>query len=303
MKNSADVSRHQVNKGLDSLARQIVEEEFSREMIKKEIEEQFNYISLSERRSLVSEVINRSYRYAWTMPGAVVTPVRKAVAEAVMPGDDFRPHGETIRSCFAFRIVRYLVGVMKKSTPVLDADGSLGDEFYARCLRSVSRTALGREIGDPELLEIYLRQAALILKKTGIARQEGGRLIVDESGLPVHELYSELLLSFWERVEWDELFPSNPAASRDLGKVKNMLVDLVLREKRKFRVDGISNEFFGLTGFSEPNDLYMISFLDFYFFTWMSHFGILRYCTGKGPVSMEITPFGRTLLSRLQSRA
>lgn len=272
-------------------------------MIKKEIEEQFNYISLNERRSLVSEVISRSYRYAWAIPGATVPVRKKATVEAVMTREEFEPHQDAVQDCFAFRIVRYLIGVMKKRPARLDGEGCLCDDFYRNCLKSLSRTELGREIGDPELLEIYLRQAASILKKTSLARQTGGMLAVDTDRISAFDLYSELFLSFWDRVGWDDIFPSNPAASLDLRKSRNILIDLIAREKKKFRIDQISNEFFSLTGFGGQNDLYLISFLDFYFFTWMAHFGILGYCKSGRVVSMELTPYGRSFIARLRHRA
>jgi hypothetical protein len=303
MKHSVDGRRHQVNRGLNSLARQIVEEEFSREMIKKEIEEQFHYVSFQERSSLVSEVISRSYRYAWAMPGTAARARGKSTVDAVMPREEFESHEGAVQDCFAFRIARHLMGVLKKRPAGIDNDGCLDDGFYSDCLRSLARTDLAREIGDRELLEIYLRQAGTILKKTSLARRAGNRLSVEADRVSVFDLYSELFLSFWERVEWDDIFPSSPTASRELMKCRNILIDLIAREKKKFRVDAIANEFFSLTGFGEPNDLFLISFLDFYFFTWMAHFGILGYCRKGRAVCMELTPYGRSFLARLRNRA
>ena len=47
--------------------------------------------------------------------------------------------------------------------------------------------------------------------------------------------------------------------------------------------------------------LLYISFFDFSFFSWMSHFGIVRYCDGvKGQVCAEVTAWGRHFLSIIE---
>jgi hypothetical protein len=92
-----------------------------------------------------------------------------------------------------------------------------------------------------------------------------------------------------------------PDAACDLMKNKNLMVDLILKNKNKFRIANISNKFSSLTGISKPNDLFFISFLDFYFFTWLSHFGIIRYLNGADtePVEIELTEHGRRILKYL----
>ncbi len=271
-------------------------------MIRKEIEEQFYYASLKERQGLVSEVINRSYRYVWSLPKTGVTPRKAGVMDSVMSEEESRSFENAMADCFAFRIARHVIGAMKKCVPRLNPDGTISEEFYRFCRKSIARTALSREIDDPELLEIYLKQAAIIIRKTAMSRQNDNCLDAASPEASAFDLYSELFLAFWERVDWAALFPSNPVASRDLMKCRNILVDLIAREKGAFRVDRLSNEFFHLTGFAEENDLFLMSFLDFYFFTWLAHFGILTYCGKGSAVSLKTTPYGKAFLARLQTR-
>ncbi len=67
-----------------------------------------------------------------------------------------------------------------------------------------------------------------------------------------------------------------------------------MRQKGKFRLDTVANEFLVATDIGKKNDLYLISFLDFYLFAWLSHFGIINYIAGNDcePVIIELTEFG-----------
>ena len=303
MKNTIDVPSHQLTRGLNFLARQIVEKELSREMISREIERSFTGTSSMDRENLINEVINRSYRYAWTVTSEPVVRRKSPVRKNPAPVERFQLLGEVLHDCFACSMVKHLVEALKRKKPRIDTDGSLGDDFYRYCVKSLLKSGISADIDDPELLLIYFKQTMVLLKKTHLVFITDGRVMVASGRIPVQDIFRELLTAFWEKTRWEEIFPSNPAASRDLMDCRDILIDLIAREKGPFRIDAVSNEFFSLTGFSTPNDLYMISFLDFYFFTWMSHFGILGYSKKKkgAAVHMEITHRGRTLLSILQN--
>ena len=62
-----------------------------------------------------------------------------------------------------------------------------------------------------------------------------------------------------------------------------------------------TNYFFQKTGLGRLNDNYAISFIDFYFFTWLSHFGIVNYIEGDetDPVVIELTSHGKLFLNYL----
>jgi hypothetical protein len=85
-------------------------------------------------------------------------------------------------------------------------------------------------------------------------------------------------------------------------KTKHILIDMMLNAPGGVTVDTIANEFFRFTGFGVEGDLYMISFLDFYFFAWMELFGIVRYARKRhhDAVSISITEHGRRFLQLLQ---
>ncbi len=303
MKNNVDVSRHQLSRGLNFLARKIVEKELSREMISSEIERSFSGTSTMDRENLITEVINRSYRYAWSLTSDPALRGKPAVRKDPAPVERFQLLGEVLHDCFACSMVKHLVEALKRKKPKVASDGSLGEEFYHHCVKSLFKSGLYPDIDDPELLLIYLKQTMVLLKKTRLVNIKDGKLEVSSGSLPLQDIFRELLTSFWDKTRWEDIFPSNPAASRDLRECRDILVDLIAREKGAFRIDAVANEFFSLTGFSGQNDLYMISFLDFYFFTWMSHFGILGYRKNKkgAAVHMEITPRGRTLIAILQN--
>ena len=94
-----------------------------------------------------------------------------------------------------------------------------------------------------------------------------------------------------------------PGFARQLQEKRDFMASLIKKQKEKFRLVNIANEFITSTKIGSKNDLYIISFLDFYFFTWLSHFGIIEYLDGKDyePVNMKMTDFGRKFLDYFYS--
>lgn len=297
MKNSVETEKYRVSRGLNLLARQIVEQDFTPEMITTQINRQFNYISKKERMGLVREVINRSYQYAWSVPETRPSLHDRTEVYPIMPPEKIKLFGNELKECVAVKIARHIMSSLRAQTHVANPDGTFSNAFYRRCLALLKKKSILPQIEDRELLEIYLKQMGQVVRKTSFAEQRTGSGEFD-----VAAWYSDLFLSFWERVSWEEIFPSNPAASRELSQCKTILIDLIALQRGKFSVRSIANEFFSLTGFSEPGDMFMISFLDFYFFTWLSHFGILAYCRPVPEVCMKVTPFGREFLRHLRER-
>ncbi len=296
MKNSVEAEKYRVSRGLNILARQIVEQEFTHEMITTQINRQFNYISKKERKGLVREAINRSYRYVWSVPKTRPSFHDKTEVYSFMPPEKIKLFNNDIRECVAVKIARHIISSLRTHSHAANPDGTFNNSFYCRCLALLNKKNIVPHIEDRELLEIYLKQMGHVVRKTSFVAQKSKAGKFD-----IVALYFDLFLSFWEKVSWADIFPSNPAASRELSRCKMILVDLVAREKEKFSVQNIANEFFSLTGFSEPGDMFMISFLDFYFFTWLSHFGILAYCRPLPEVCMKVTPFGKEFLRYLRA--
>lgn len=297
MKNSVEAEKYRVSRGLNILARQIVEQEFTPEMITTQINRQFNYISKKERMGLVREVINRSYRYAWSVPETQHSFHVNTDIYPIMPLEKFKIFVDDMKECVAVKIARHIIFSLRTHSNVVNTDGTFNNAFYRRCLALLMKKNIVPQIEDRELLEIYLKQMGLMVRKTSFAEQRAKAGGFDDAAW-----YFDLFCSFWERVSWEDIFPSHPAASRELSQCKSILIDLIARQKGKFSVRNIANEFFSLTGFSDPGDMFMISFLDFYFFTWLSHFGILAYCRPIPEVCMKITPFGKEFLTHLRQR-
>lgn len=299
MKNSVEVEKYRVSRGLNLLAKQIVELEFTPEMITTQINKQFDYIPKKERPGLVREAINRSYQYAWSVPETRRSIQVKAGIDTVMPFDKIKKFGNTIKECVAVKIARHIISALCTHTSVVNSDGSFSNTFYVHCLARMKKKNVVPQIDDRELLEIYLKQMGHVVRKTSLAGHNAG---LRKFNGDITAEYTELFLSFWERVSWEDIFPSNPAASRELSQCKTILIDLIAAQKGKFSIRSLANEFFSLTGFSEPGNIFMISFLDFYFFTWLSHFGILTYCRPVPEVCMKLTPFGKEFLMHLRER-
>jgi hypothetical protein len=303
MKNSLDVSKHQMNKEISNFAQRVIESEYSRDMIRNEIDTRFNNISKVDREIIINRIVRRSYEYAWSGENRLGRLKAFRKESAAVSAFDHTVDERKIRKTFAFRLFSFVIDSINGNTFKVGRDESLGKKFYSLCASTVPGE-LKKEAGDMEILDIFFKQAAAIIKKSGLFSKSRGVARVMNGAAPVKNLFLELFFSFWDRVNWDEIFPSNPDAARELMKQKHILIDMILKRAGAFRLDDVANEFFEFTGFGMKNSLYMISFLDFYFFTWLSNFGFIRYLHGRDddPVCAELTEMGRSFLIALQGK-
>jgi len=206
--------------------------------------------------------------------------------------NDASPHKE-MDDCFAVRLALFLIESISSRTFALDDDGCFGADFYRHCLKT-GRDLAG-EINDPELLIIYIKQCLRMMDSCGILSRDGGFARISVPGTSTATIFHRLFNSFWNSTPWEDLFPSDTESARELNAVRGILRDLLLRRHGAVSIGTLANEFFEMTGFTCRNNLFMISFLDFYFFTWLKHFGMIRYSGGKDnePVRIAITDRGR----------
>jgi hypothetical protein len=203
-----------------------------------------------------------------------------------------------ISGCFATRLALFLIETISTGAYTLTRKGSFGKNFFTYCIESAAAAGLADETGDPELLIIYIKQCLHLLRAGGIVGRNGSRATVDAAATSDRTVYFRLFNAFWNRCRWEDIFPSDTASARALNESKNILKDLLVRHEGAVRLDSVANEFFDLTGFCNKNDLFMISFLDFYFFTWLKHFGMIRYTAGQEttPVRISVTGTGKKIL-------
>ncbi len=209
--------------------------------------------------------------------------------------DDTSQHKD-MDGCFAVRLALFLIETISSKPFPLDNDGCFGVDFYRHCMKSARD--LAGEINDPDLVIIYMKQCLRIMDSCGILLREGGFARINAPGASTATIFHRLFNSFWNSTPWEDLFPSDTESARELNAVRGVLRDLLLRRHGAVSIDTVANEFFEMTGFSSRNNLFMISFLDFYFFTWLKHFGMIRYSGGKNhePVSITVTDRGRNSL-------
>lgn len=209
-----------------------------------------------------------------------------------------------IKNSVLMQLASTLIQTINLKSIDIKTNKILSNDFYTFCLNNLLKTNIIKTIDDNELLIIYLKQLVMIIKNTDLYNKKNNILSGRNLLLNKIQLYLKILDSFWNKSIWSELFPSMPDAASRLMKNKNVMVDLVLKNKNNFKIADISNDFSSLTGISKPNDLFFISFLDFYFFTWLSHFGIIRYINGADiePVEIELTEHGRRILKYLLMR-
>jgi hypothetical protein len=204
-----------------------------------------------------------------------------------------------MNGCFAVRLALFLVETISSKTFTLNAKGCFSRGFYRYCLESATRAGLADEINDPELMIIYIKQCLRLMDSTGILSRKGRRARINTGETSSATIYHRLFNAFWNATPWEDLFPSDTESARELKIVRGILKDLLLRRHGAVNLGSMANEFFEMTGFGNRNCLFKISFLDFYFFTWLSHFGMVRYLTegDLAPVRIIVTDSGRKSLN------
>ncbi|MCP4130288.1 MAG: hypothetical protein GY754_04840 [bacterium] len=205
------------------------------------------------------------------------------------------------KDCFAVRLGSLLIEIIDNNSFKLSEDGIFEQDFYDFCLEKIREHDLAAEVNDEELLLIYTKQTIIILKNSTIVSNHDGIAVVNGDEISNESLFVRLFYSLWSGTSWEHIFPSDPVSARELEKNKDILKDVLLKSNNKVKLDVLANEFFELTGFASKNDIILISFLDFYFFTWLKHFGIIRYfeSSHNSPVFIELTDEGRILLNSI----
>ena len=205
-------------------------------------------------------------------------------------------------SCFALDLALFAVDIIKRNDFKIRKDGSLPESYYRFCMDEIYNTDLYDKVSDIELLELYVRQIIHILRAGKVIVSSKGFARIGKVVSSSRSFYMKIFSSFWNDVKWENIFPSSIESARILKENKIILKDLLINKMGLFELDVIANEFFELTGFAVKGDLWQISFLDFYFFTWLEHFGLIRYhssCARISPVSIELTVSGKKILSSL----
>lgn len=202
----------------------------------------------------------------------------------------------TIKNSFVMSLAKTILQNIDIKSVNFKSNQILSSDFYHICLNNLTNI-----INDKELLLLFLKQLTLILKNTTILDNPNEFFPVNNSSYYNIQLYLKMLNSFWNKMNWDLLFPSMPEAATKLMINKKLLINLILRKKTKFRIDTIANAFLKSSGLGRANDLLLISFLDFGIFTWLGHFGIINYLNGSDmdPVFVELTKHGRRMLEYL----
>jgi hypothetical protein len=138
-----------------------------------------------------------------------------------------------------------------------------------------------------------------ILKKGQLVLIQDGEVDVSDDSLT--GIYFRLLDAFWNRVDWKDIFPSDPESAEELWHNRFILRDLLTRQLESGNLVEIANEFFEITGFASRGDVFQISFLDFYLITWLRHFNILSMNedSGDDAVYLSCTDFGQRILKSL----
>ncbi len=294
MKNSSGAAGQQLSREIGFLARKVINDDFSREMVRREIESRFTTATRSDRERILGQVVQRCYTAIWlAMPASrkhartSTTRTRAAAAAKTLPVTV-----SLAQETFALRAARIITEL------VADDPGRYACEtgyrsilFDAALDRLVDQTLFDDCDCDPELAHIYLKQTALILKKS--APQENAA-----------DWYRSLFLSFWNLVKWERLFPSMPEAAGMLQLNRGIAADIVMKSSGAFHLAETAGEIIEMTGMGRRDNLMLVSFIDFSLFTWLRHFGIMDYCAGSRTAAMRarLTDHGRAFLGSLQNQ-
>ncbi|HDP79703.1 MAG TPA: hypothetical protein ENN21_02545 [Spirochaetes bacterium] len=288
------------DKEINSLAKQAIIHNYSSRRIMREVEKTFKPSNHYQKQHLASAIMHCCYDEILSGGAA---PAGKNYAVMAFPFDD-SDSSCFPQDCFALKLCDFLANQLEVMSPAVGENSCLPREFYEQCVAMLTESDLRDEISDAEILLIHLKQSAIIMKRAGLIHVREGRAVVNRQACSSPSLYARLLTAFWDKTKWESIFPSNPSAARELKKSRNILLDLCAARPGIFSVSELANDFFEMTGYGKKNDLFLISFLDFYLFTWLGHFGIINYpkFTGGAQVRIAITEAGSKVISFLQNR-
>jgi len=202
---------------------------------------------------------------------------------------------------FATDLASFLITEVNLKQPFLTVSRSLKNSFYKQCAKKIIKNNFFSNDIEEELLIIYMKQMMNILRQEKIVSYKENMAIVSEEITDKTNLNKRLFFSFWNKTNWNEIFPSDPSAAHELNANKEIFKDLICKNNKKKKLEAIANNFFELTGFCDKNNLLMISFLDFYLFTWLKHFNVINYIENNedAPVYIETTNTGKLLFSTI----
>lgn len=203
-----------------------------------------------------------------------------------------------INDCFALALAEAIIEKITTERIIVQKDNSLGNKFYSDLTASLKDSAA---TNDTEILTIFLKQMVNILRAGNLISEKEGQAYVTGIFTGKEILYPRLLRSFWNECDWTEIFPSSPEAAEQIHDNREAFLELVKGAVSETSVEEISSDFFTTTGICEPNDYFMISFVDFYLLTWLKHFGIIEYNI-KGDheiVYISVNEYCRKILNTL----
>ena len=201
-----------------------------------------------------------------------------------------------IRDCYTLTLANAIIDGLSSEKIIAGKGNSLPETFYDR----IAETLL-TESSDKEMIVIYLKQMANIMKRGGIILFNNKTAFISEGFRERESLYFRLLEAFWNETEWSDIFPSSPEAAAKLYEKRNIFAELVQGFYSEVSIEDISNDFFEMTDIAERNDYFMISFLDFYLIAWLRNFGLIDYTTRENNeiIYLSVQDYGREILRKI----
>ena len=210
-------------------------------------------------------------------------------------------HGEldssSLFSCFALRVADFMINFSGGKKYALSPKNGLPESFYRKCLEAARNAGEMVDVPDDSILIISMKQMMHILRSAGIAKIENGKAFMEPCLINGQARYFLILDAFWNMVKWRDIFPSDIEAADSLMRDRTIMTDIMLRRGNKIEINDLTNEFFDMTGFAAMNDIYAVSFIDFYMFFWLKNFNIINYYNAGGKIFIEVTGIGKKLLS------
>jgi len=302
MKNHYDAEGRRISHEINMLARLVVDNDYTKDMIQKEINNRFYHISTTDRESIFNNVLKRCYSNAWLVKDAFLL-IDNAETTSLYDIKNIIKDEDYLKNCLAIQLASFVIDFINKSSFKLLSGNRFEDKFYSHCLEKLLNSVEFSSTGDIEILTINLKQLVIILRYSSLFKKKNNIARFESDTIKIRDIYISLFSSFWNRVPWQKIFPSIPEAARELKRNRGIMVDIIQNAGSRFTIVDISNEFFDITGFGEKDDFMLISFLDFYFFSWIVHFGIIRYIDGNesDEVSLELTDHGTHFLKYIDS--
>lgn len=202
-----------------------------------------------------------------------------------------------IKNCSALIYGKQIIERLSCESYASDYRCSLDDDFYS----VVGNELFGKKhiINDPEVLIIHLKQVSEILRKSKLIVNLDGLIKPVSEKITTQKLFHGMLSAFWNNVVWEDIFPSSPELAKTIHENRSVILEMLNENRLETKTEDFSGDFFELTGISNRDDSFNLSFFEFYVTSWLRNFGIIQMDETRESEVFSIDDYGLAVIKSI----